>query len=331
MGIELISDIRAENRNGDRVSNFTTSCEAEDLEIKLNFNIETDSNISNSDIPIKTIYGSEVELKRVLSFNGVIPNISDVVEANLSQKIQITSDKFLDINDGNTTLSTILNLTRNYSEPINPVTITFNSLDLNSSSISKLQDNNFTASGVSNIGVSKILYYATIAPDRENYGDEFEGYIKTPINAFIYCKRTITWCSQKIGANGLNSVQTINGWYRAINHDSNIDGKVNSFIISNSLSQVNPTANNLPNFKDGVAGRIDDIVTGYGGNSYPSEVIVDLDVSSWLKYHKDPTRNGIAFWKVTFRDKNGTLSGVGESGNRLDIKTTTRPSKKISW
>jgi len=55
----------------------------------------------------------------------------------------------------------------------------------------------------SNIDVSKLLYYATIAPDRENYEDVFERSIKTPIDALIYCKYSIDWCSQKIGLNGV--------------------------------------------------------------------------------------------------------------------------------
>jgi len=331
MGIELITNIEAEDKSGNRVTNFTSSCEAEDLEVTLDFTIETDTNSSSGDIPIKTVYGSEVKFERVISFNGVAPDIADVEESNLSRKITIPASKFLDLKDGNSTISTIVNLNRNYSEPTNPVVVTLSSLDINSSTPSKLKGSDFFASGVSNIGVSKILYYASIIPDRENYGDEFDGVVKTPINALIYCKKTTAWCSQKIGSNGLNNVKTVDGWYRAIEHDSTIDGRVNAFIISNPLSKVTPDANNLPNFNEGVEGRIDDIVTGYGGNSYPSEVVVEMDVSEWLKYHKDPARAGVAFWKITFRDKNATWSGVGEAGNQVEIKTTTKPAKKISW
>ena len=331
MGLAVITDIEAQNEIGDRVRNFTKSCKAEDLNLRLRFNIQTDENSSISDIPIKTINGSLVHFKRVVSFNGSTPTLLDVKDANLSDRVFIPSNRFLDEREGNSSIEILLNLTRLNSEPTNPVEIRFNTLELNSSRVSKIGDGDHLANGVSNIGVSKILYYATITPDRENYGDEYNGYVKTPINAFIYCKKTISWCSQKVGSNGINNDKTIYGWYRAIGHNSNIDGKVNSFIVSNPLCEVKPEANNLPNFNNGVEGRIDNITTGYGGNSYPAKVRVDLNVTEWLKYHRDSSRGGVAFWKVTFRDKNATPSGVGESGNQIEIKTTTKPAKKISW
>ena len=67
----------------------------------------------------------------------------------------------------------------------------------------------------------------------ENYPDEYEGASRTPISVLIYCKHTKLWCSNMIGDNGLNGVKTVNGWYRAILHDSNIDGKVINFILDN--------------------------------------------------------------------------------------------------
>jgi len=56
------------------------------------------------------------------------------------------------------------------SQP-NPNRDNIKGCDLNSSLVSKLEDKDFYSSGQSNIDVSKLLYYATIAPDRENYED----------------------------------------------------------------------------------------------------------------------------------------------------------------
>jgi len=331
MGISLITNIQAEDKSGNRLTNFTSSCEAREVDFRLDFNLSTDTNSSNRDILITTIDGTPLTFKRVVGYNGQSLSILDVEDTNLSKKVSILADNFLDVNEGNSSIRVVYNLSRDYAKPANPVEITFNRVEVNSSAISRIEDRNHTANGSGEIGISKLLYYATIAPDRENYEDEFDGVAKTPINALIYCKNTIAWCSKKIGSNGLNNVKTVDGWYRAIGHDSNIDGKVNNFIISEPLFEVTPQANELPNFLDGVAGRIDNILTGYSGNSYPATVIVELDVTDWLKYHKDPARAGVAFWKNTFRDKNSTWSGVGEAGNQVDIKTTTKPAKKISW
>ncbi len=243
----------------------------------------------------------------------------------------ITSDKFLDSNEGNSSVKLMFNVTRKYNEPTNPIEITFKGCDLNSSLVSKLEDKDFYSSGQSNIDVSKLLYYATIAPDRENYEDVFERSIKTPIDALIYCKYSIDWCSQKIGSNGLNNEKTMYGWYRAVEHNSEIDGKVINFTVSNQDANVKPNSSNLPNFNEGFRGRIDNIVTEYGGKILPAGVIVDINITEWLKYHKEPSRKGIPFWKIMFTEKDATWSGVGTTGNHLQIKTSTKPTKKISW
>ena len=71
--------------------------------------------------------------------------------------------------------------------------------------------------------------------------------------------------------------------------------------------------------------------TGYSGNKFPAKVEVTMEVSPWLKYHRDPTRDGVPFWRNTFKDKNAPWSGEGYLGHQLEIKSTTRVAKKIFW
>ncbi len=327
MGILLSANIIAEDKNGNIVTNFTSSCEAFDTSLYIKYHITTDRIDNKSTYnKIYTIKGSEVGFKRAVSFNQ--ESFNSVENIDLDNNISIPATKFLDENSGNSSINILLNLNKNLSEPINPVKLEFNSLDINSSSSSKVKNQNRVASGKKDINSSKLFYFASIAPDRENYEDVYENHCRTPISAFIFCDKNISWCSSMIGNNGLNSIKTKYGWYRAYLHNSTTDGKVINFIIDNPLVVVTPSANNLPNFNNG---KISNIITGYSGDHLPVKVEIKMDLTSWLKYHREPSRNGIPFWRNTFRDKNATLSGVGMTGQILDISTNTKVAKKIEW
>ena len=69
----------------------------------------------------------------------------------------------------------------------------------------------------------------------------------------------------------------------------------------------------MPNFNEKKVGKILNITTGYSGNTFPAKVEVNMEVSSWLKYNRAPSRYGIPFWRNTFRDKNATWSGEGQA------------------
>ena len=332
MALDIKANILAQSKNHIPLTNFTYSCVANDVILSLNYNITTDR-INNQPTydKILTTKGSEVSFKRVVAYNDITPDIDNVEKSHLDKNITISADKFLNINEGNSSIEILYNINKNLSEPINPVEIKFNNLELNSTiNIAKIKNKTAQANGIGNLNIDKKLYFSSVAPDIENYPDEYDRYCVTPITVLIYCENNTTWCNKMIENNGLNNLKTNLGWYTSLLHDSNTDGKVLGFTVNNLLSNVNPTANNLPNFNEN-KGRIVNLTTGYSGNTYPAEVQVDMDLSPWLKYHRDPARNGIPFWRNTFRDRNATWSGVGDTGNQIDIKTTTIPAKKISW
>ncbi len=329
MGLDIISYITAIGKKSTKLTNFTKSCEATDMTLSLDYNITTDSIVNQKTYnEINTTKGSKVVFKRVFGFNGVNLNIADVKNSHLDNNITILSDEFLDINEGNSSVEILYNLSKNLSEPINPIKISFNHLDINSTDTSKIKNIDRVANGVGIIDNIKRLYYSQVAPDVENYPDEYEGVITTPISVLIYCNHTKAWCSDMIEDNGLNNIKTKEGWYTALLHDSNIEGGVIKFLLDNPLCAVNPKASKLPNFE---LGKISTLKTGYSGNKFPAEVEVNMEVSPWLEYNSDPSRDGIPFWRNTFRDRNATWSGEGEAGNQIEIKTTTRPAKKIFW
>ncbi|NOZ89674.1 MAG: LamG domain-containing protein [Epsilonproteobacteria bacterium] len=333
MALDIHTDIVAQSKNGKPLSNFTYSCVADDIVLSLDYYITTDR-VNNQPTydKILTTKGSEVTFKRVVTYNGTTPNISSASVSHLDDNITLGADRFLNINEGNSSIDILYNLTKNLSEPINPVEIKFDNLNANiTTSVAKINNKIVKANGTGGLNSTKKLYFSSIAPDRENYPDEYDRYTVTPISALIFCDHNTTWCTDMIGDNGLNNQKTKIGWFTSILHDSNKDGKVLGFTVNNLLGVVNPTADRLPNFDEDRAGKISKLTTGYSGNTFPAKVQVDMDLSPWLKYHRDPTRNGVPFWRNTFRDKNATWSGFGATGKELDIKATSIEAKKISW
>lgn len=333
MALNLNTNIVARSKNDKQLTNFTNSCEAQDLILSMDYKITTDDiNSQTTYSKITTTQGSEVIFKRVITYNGATPNIKNVIPTHLDKNITISADKFLDINDGNSTVSMLFNITKNVSEPTNPIKIQFENLRVNTiDSSALLQNKEYQPKGDNYLDITKKLYFSSVAPDIENYPDEYDRYCVTPISVLIYCDVNTSWCSDMIGNNGQNSIKTNIGWYTSILHDSNKDGKVLNFNVDNLLAVVTPKAENLPNFNENIPGKIIKLTTGYSGNTFPAEVQVDMDLSPWLKYHRDPSRNGVPFWRNTFRDRNATWSGIGEAGKQIEITTTTRPAKKISW
>ena len=339
IGVILSADIIAEDMSGKKTTNFTSSCEAFDTDLSLKYHITTDMIDRNSTYSkIYTIKGSEIDFKRAVSYNQE-ESFNSVENGYLNNKITIPANKFLDINEGNSSIHILLNLTKNLSEPINPVKLEFNSLYINSSNSSKVKGKNRIADGIGDINKSKLFYFATIAPEQENYEDSYEKHSKISISALIFCKKSVSWCSNMIGNNGLNDIKTRYGWYRAYLHNIS-DGKVNNFITDTPLVTITPSANNLPSF---INGKIGNIVVTYHGNTLPFRVKINMDLSSWLKYHRDPLEKGNSSVRISFRDGGNILTGIGKSGYIVETLDTSKnhnishshsisnSRKKIDW
>jgi hypothetical protein len=336
MGLNIYTDIIAEGKDGTKLTNFTKSCVAKDVTISLNYNITNE--LYNSTTTYNKLYttkGSEVKFRKIVSYNGLGWDINSASETHLDNNITVGANKFLDINEGNSSINILYNINKNLSETINPIKIRFNSLEANStSSISKIENKNRVAQKSVGSGVlnsTKTFYYSAIIPDRENYPDSFTNSISTPIGVYIYCDFNRTMCNDMIGNNGLNSFKTQIGWYLAIKHNSLTDGTVNP----SSLDSVTVTPNPIPNFNQGRRGRIE-LQTNYTGGTIPINSSVDTEVSinpsPWLKYHSNPARNGNPFWKNRFRgDIDGTMTGVGKTGKVLEIKANRKKTNRMDW
>ncbi len=274
-------------------------------------------------------------------------NSLQIFETNaLDNNITIKEEDFKNSKKGSVDIALLYNIKKSFNKTINPVKIDFHKAKVSSieagSNLADNEINDFIPTGEQILNKSKTLYYATVMPDKENYPDSFSSSISTPIGAYIYCDFNRTLCNDMVGDNGLNSFKTQNGWYTSAFHNSTIDGTVNpkqSDTLStrnNRLESISIQPNSIPNFNQGRKGRLENLKTNYIGPvislTTPVEVEVNLNPSPWLSYHPTPSRGGNPFYHVKFRaDNNGTMSGVGQTGNIIGVKGNRKPTNKMDW
>lgn len=350
MGIELSADIMAQGMEGTQLSNFTEGCMARDIALSLKYLITTDQNLTDSPLYNGLINqeGNITDFSRIVAYNGTAYNINDLdsTDMNLTAAIPLPRGTFDDNLTGTSHIDILYNINKHFNQPMNPVRVTFDELNATSNTAaSSLKGiNNYipfknSATGIFDTNNTKLFYYAKVAPYQENYGDVIGNSTQTPIYVAIYCGNTNqSWCDTMLSDTdtgtiyGLNSSFTQGGWYIAHLHDSNLDGKVSSFTVSDALSSsVIPNALSLKNFNEDRTGRIEDIVTETTHASFPWSITVVIDdLDPWLKYHLVKP-DGKPFWKVVFKEDAGTISGVGETGNIVDINANNRSSSKMDW
>jgi len=346
MGLDISSDIVAEGKDGIKLTNFTKSCMAKDVNINLNYTITTQT-LKNASTYNKliTTNGTEVQFKRVVSYNSNSFDINQTAKTHLDNNITITADNFLDSNNGKCSINILYNLNKHLSQTINPIKISFDELNASSSkSIAKVENRDKIPQKRQGSGVLnsvKTFYYSAVIPDKESYPDSFTSSASTPVGVYIYCNYNRTLCNDMIGDNGLNSSKTQMGWYLAYLHNSITDGTINpiqSDIISTHNTKLNMasiTPNSMPNFNTGHKGRIDSLQTNYiGGSSLtnPIEVEIDINPSPWLLYYSNPHRDGNPSWHIKFRgDTDIGMTGIGKTGKVIEMKANNKTTNKMDW
>ncbi|HHH19219.1 MAG TPA: hypothetical protein ENK86_01725 [Campylobacterales bacterium] len=355
MGVILSADVIAQGMDGRQLTNYTVGCMANDVALDLNYLISTDRNMS-FDRPsydgIWTEDGKRYDFKRVISYNYFALNTVPVDnnESNLSRVIPVPREKFLDVKKGETHLDILYNINKDLNHPMNPVRVTFS--DLNATSVDSASSmkglDSFVPFAKANSGHfgsnnTKTFMYAKVAPYEENYGDVVGSSASTPIYVALYCgNMPQAWCDNMFAINPMDPSSGFafgsgsfaqDGWYVARDHNSspNQDGGVIAFVPDEPTTSVSPTVGNLPNFVDDpYVGRLETLRTETT-HLLPREARITVNLDPWLLHH--PIRsNGQPFWRLNFTDGNqGIITGIGETGNVLDVGGDTRSSGKIDW
>jgi len=324
MAILIDGNITAKSKDGNTTTNFTQNCFANSVDLYFDYSVITDGGEFNNSNPvnIRTVEGTPVNTQRKIKHNS--DNYGNIQNNSFGENITLNKNDFQDNNKGSSYLNILYNIEKSLNEAINPIEIEFKTAHVESNnSASHLADNlikDFIPKGEKTLNNKKILYFARIASDLENYPLTYEDSKLTPLNVEIFCDGNISLCQNIIGNNGLYT--TRNGWYTSRNHNSAVDGGVGAF---------NPTNAQNITVVPFIHGRISNLQTVKIGTGDIDTRVEIIPNEPWLLYH--PTEaSGRPFWTNHFRTTQPSRwSGLGKTGNVIGAEANERPANRMDW
>jgi len=339
VAVQFEGDITAQNANGDRTSNFTAGCAGENVSLLLDASTISEDGINKS---LHTTKGTSVYITRMIRFNNE-PFISakyDDKLSSISNSIHITADKFLDENNGSTTLDIRYNINKNLSETINPIEIDFHKFIAESSySYSIANDkvnsvsNQHIPKGLYTINNStKNFYFTKVVSDLDSYPRvQFpkEKSIRTPLNVDIFCDKSNSYCQdRKVFDNSNNTPRSQLGWYLSINHNKNRDGNITQLTPNPNIVSISP---NLPiGLENGRNGLVFINFNSCSGTNQKSTITITPELA--LRYDSNIANSGLPHYTVSCTTVTpGTWTGVGQTGNIVEVIPNSKKSGKMDW
>ncbi|MCK4441617.1 MAG: hypothetical protein KAU90_06400, partial [Sulfurovaceae bacterium] len=247
IGMRIIGDIVAKAKGGETTTNFTKGCAINSkVDLALTYRVKSDRGDFNQTQPleIETNKNTPVYMARVVKYD--VSDNTYSTNNTLETNITIGQENFKDENNGSTHIEMIYNLKKNFSEPINPLRVTFEKLKATAKEAqapvawSQAKNKGYIPKGETNLNSTQTLYYGAVIPNKEVYDKTLKRTVKTPVAVYIYCKKDIAFCSNMIAGNGLNTNKTKYGWYLANKH-TDIDGVINPQVhIPNGNVEITP-------------------------------------------------------------------------------------------
>ena len=336
VAVQFSGEVVAQNKDNQTTKNFTNGCVAKSVLLDLN---ATTLSVEGTNQQIKTILGTDVNFSRYITYNSNSNNSTSEITSSLvdlNGSIVITPNKFLDENNGTVELDMRYNLNKHLTEPINPVAVTFNSIEVNSTNAnsSAYQIENYTPSGAKTFPNNvKNFYFARVVSDFDNYprvNMNVSPIVRTPLNVDIYCKTNIAnYCKDRgviINSNVTATTREAYGWYLSINHNASLDGNVTNLTANPPIVTITPDSDPSP--------AVNEIMLPNGTNGMVMEKFQNCSSpSSTITIKTSPA---LAFepsqYVVNCTDINASQwTGVGKTGNVLEVKPKVNRSMKMEW
>jgi hypothetical protein len=332
VAIAFKGNITAQTKDNIATKNFTSGCVATNLLLDLN---ATTISTNGTNVNITTADNlTAVNFSRVIRFNNETDPSKFNVNNTLSKigtLLSIDSDKFLNENNGSMSLDMRYNLNKNIKQPIDPVEVTFNSIEVTAPDANSLAyeitshipDGNSTFKD--NV---KNFYFARVVSDLNNYprvNMNISPLIRTPLNVDIYCGTPlVNYCKDRnviANSNISGTVREQNGYYVSFKHNGELDGNVTGLSDNPHMVTISPNPNS-------------DISLNNGANGTVNEVFINCNnPSSTITIKTDPV---LAFepseYTVNCTDANASQwTGVGKTGNVLEVHPKVQKTRKMDW
>ncbi len=344
VAVALQGDITAMSQDGNITTNFTDGCFSKDTLFNVGVTTLSDNGVNQS---IRTTKGSDINFTRVIRFNSEANvTISRSSRFNLLPNINISKDRFK--TNAKAHLDIRYNIDKNLAETINPIQITFRRIDTNSTeanSTANLLDeaNPYIPKGTEDLNNTiRNFYFAKVSPDKIRFprlyfknGDT----IRTPLQIEIFCGGNVNsqYCQDTNLLNHTSiasSPRVEGGWYLSIDHNATVDGGVNNLVPNSTMPNILTFFPAMPiRFTNGRNGLIMTRFTNpHGTQKYRVDIYADPQLRYYGGKAKSNIPQGVNHYFVMGTENNSsTWTGVGKTGNLLDIKPNTNSAHKMDW
>jgi len=327
MAVDLNGAISAANYNDSVTTNFVNGCEAQ------NINLQLDFNSSSSDVMIAENLSDHTQENVQLGYRLETNNEGNYTygDVNKTSFIFVSKTKFLKDNNGTSSLQILYNIPKIWDKVLNPVLILYKKLKamlINDSSIpisaSANMINNFYIEGNNTYNKAYTFFYSRVFnPYSKDMPTVLTLNIQTTMSVLAYCDQNCTQYSSILDTSG-NEPDT--NWYRVKEHLPHSMGWIQNLQPNKAATSIVP--------KTDIAfvnsGTTDPVTIGYPMDGRTQIVRITIVPDLWLKYHSDPAQNGNPYFDIKFASPSYEWFGVGKTGKVIDTKTLPNPNR-LSW
>ena len=330
MAVALKGTLVAKDYNGNNLTNYTGTCAAKNLNIKLGYKFDRNN--------IKDSIGRDLVLQNAL-LNNTITLDMPVKEYDLNNTLldyNFTKNQFVDINstieNGKADFKTYINFKRDYNVGINPFKITITDLNLTSPNDSAIVEKSLhTIDKRKEYNATKTVYYAKVKSSSDFYDDITDNNVTTPVEIAVFCNDSVSKCAQ-YGINTKKDATNEYDWWIFENHTS-VNGQVMLEPQNNRIVRVSPSIIN--NFTEGIDENVKVEDIGIPHRPYITKISTTSIMRNnypWLLFNKDGNTPPAYIYKVRFVPKpSDKWSGGGGTGHTVTTNASGRKTKKIDW
>ena len=322
MAAYLLYTIKAYNKSGNIVKNYTKTCFPDVDEVNaprvngLKLNTTFDLFL---DMDLNTTHDANISLYTESNTSNAIwtPQKNKSISSGINYIQEWISPSQFENGVGQAKV--YFNIDRNISNAINPIIIAVHDVNTSTSWMSNPgSPKNFNGTLMD---INKTFFYGRVhAPD---YSAENNTTISNAkIYYEVYCKDCGKSQYPSLGKESIDGVY----WYVNTTQDNSKDGNISGFPIS-----LNTTPSGLLTIiQNSISNGVENNTINYIGSSYPYKEKIDINASSWLIYNPyNPNATTNSFY-VDYSGVGG-WAGIGKTGHTVDLNISTRRSKRIEW
>ena len=351
MALATLGSVVAKGADDANVSNFTSGCVANDINITVNFSADRELGELKGSLRKRTIFQEYLLASKGIDSSGIAINtpMTNIVydfnttDTNLTTHIVgFSKTNFDDLDPGSAELKLYYNFQRSNDDPVNPVKLLVKDIAASAPAAKAHahMKEEYTPQGINNYDQNFTFLYGRIESSKYFYDNITSSSVNTPLSIRVFCNLGYDTCKEK----GILTyiTQTNNAsWWKSKDHQIPEDGKIGFKLGTPLLEGRGSPSINKHNFTIDFDGE-DKAVFVLSGNAPTTPMTVPIilettsgvgnQTSNWLIFNAESsTAAPNPFYKVRFVDINSSWTGVGETGKTIGTKEKINKNERVSW